>query len=218
LCFEWVEQNFGKTNNTVNIFEKRKMRGIRKIWFFGFLLVAILFTQDARAIPVGGVLDANHTETFAIGTGSATVDCKVYSYTSGEYVYTYQISNIDSDIGLSFFSVGILDGADTFDADFEPLLGVVNPDLWAVVGSPAQSVDGLFSSPIYSDGPITTSTVLWFVSDDPPILGNGTLFGTASGTAHYASGDILTPIPEPATFVLFGIGVLLTLPWKRRFA
>jgi hypothetical protein len=158
--------------------------------------------------------------TFNIGSGSAEVDCDVYKYRTGDYadkyVYAYQISNIDSEVGLSFFSVGIFDGANAFDADYEPLMGVVNPDLWAVVDSPAQSVDGLFSSPIYSDGPLTTSTVLWFVSDYEPTSGKGTLFGTASGMPEHATGDLLTPIPEPATIALLGICGLLTLIRKRQ--
>ncbi|MHC4424217.1 MAG: hypothetical protein ACYSWR_06055 [Planctomycetota bacterium] len=200
------------------------MGGIRKILFLGLLVITALFVRDASALPVGdkSLYDSLSDVTFSIGSGSAEVDCEVYKYTSGayadKYVYAYQISNIDSGIGLSFFSVGIFDGASAFDADFEPLLGVANPDIWVVVGSPAQSVDGLFSSPIHSDSPITISTVLWFVSDGPPTLGNGALFGTAYGVPHYASGDVLTPIAEPATFVLFGIGCLLTIPWKRRFA
>lgn len=158
----------------IYFFEKEKMGGIRRIWFLGLLIAVTLFVREASALPVGDrwLYDSLSDVVFNIGSGSAEVDCEVYKYTSGvyegKYVYTCRISNIDSEIGLSFFSVGILDGANAFDADFEPLLGVANPDLWAVVGSPAQSVDGLFSSPIYSDGPITTSTVLWFVSDDPP--------------------------------------------------
>ena len=94
-------------------------------------------------------------------------------------------------------------------------MGVANPDIWEVVDSPAQSVDGLFSSPIYSDGPLATSTVLWFVSDYAPTSGKGTLFGTASGMPEHATGDLLTPIPEPATFVLLGIGGLVALIRKK---
>jgi len=198
------------------------MGDIRKIRFLGLLIITTVFIQDASALPVGDkwLYDSLYNVTFSIGSGSAEVDCDVYKYTSGiytnKYVYAYQISNVDSGIGLSFFSVGILDGANAFDADYELLMGVVNPDIWEVVGSPAQSVDGLFSSPIYSDGPSTTSTVLWFVSDYAPISGKGTLFGTASGMPEHATGDLLTPIPEPATIVLLGICGLLTIIRKRK--
>ena len=196
------------------------MGGITKIRFLSLLIITTLFVRDASALPDGDkwLYDSVSDVTFSIGSGTAEVDCEVYKYTSEteKYVYVYQISNVDSGVGLSFFSVGILDGANAFDADYEVLVDAVNPDIWEVVGSPAQSVDGLFSSPIYSDGPLTTSTVLWFVSDYAPTSGKGTLFGTASGMPEHATGDLLTPIPEPATIVLLGICGSLTLIRKRQ--
>ena len=199
------------------------MGGITKIRFLGLLIITTLFVRDASALPDGDkwLYDGISDVTFSIGSGTAKVDCDVYKYRTGDYankyVYAYQISNVDSGVGLSFFSVGILDGANAFDADYdESLSGVAIPAQWAVVGSPAQSVDGLFSSPIYSDGPLTTSAVLWFVSDYAPTSGKGTLFGTSSGTPEHATGDLLTPIPEPATIVLLGICGLLTIIRKRQ--
>jgi hypothetical protein len=192
------------------------MGWIAKTWFLGFAVVAALFAQDARALPVGDYSHYSSLDTtFSIGGGSAEVHCDVYEYTSGtyagKYVYAYEISNIDSEVGLSYFSVGILDGANAFDPDCEPQIDVVIPEFWAAVDSPAQSVDALFTNPIHSD---TTSTVLWFVSDYASTLGNGALCGTASGIPHASTGDLLTPVPGPATIVLLGTCGLLTLARK----
>ena len=191
--------------------------------FLALLIAATLFAQNASALPVGDkwLYDSLPDVAFSIGSGSALVDCEVYKYTSGdyvnEYVYTYQISNVDSGVGLSLFSVGILPGADAYDPNFELLPGVVAPASWSVVTSGVvESVNGLFTSVIESGGLWSASVPLWFVSDSEPILGNGALFGTSSGIPYYATGDLLTPVPEPATLTLFGIGVLITLTRRRR--
>jgi hypothetical protein len=185
--------------------------------FLVALVVVALLSQNASAIPAGGVMEASYTETLSITAGSALVDCEVYSYASGDYegkyVYTYQISNIDSGIGLSLFSVGILDGAGAESASYDHITGAVDPINWAVVGSPAQSVDALFINTI---GNGQSSALLWFASDYASTLGNGALFGTSSGIPYYATGDLLTPVPEPATLTLFGIGALITLTRRRR--
>jgi hypothetical protein len=180
------------------------------------LLVVTQFLQNASAIPVGGSLYGDPcTATFGIGSGSATVNCEVYKYTSGEFIYTYQIFNQDSGIGLSFFSVAILEGASAWSpgVDSDPISGYVEPvpGSWTVVGSPPQSVNCLFADTIdNAEG----SALLWFVSDHAPGSGKGTLFGISSGIPYYATGDLPAPIPEPATLALLGIGALMTLARK----
>ena len=155
--------------------------------FLALLIVATLLAQNASAIPVGDNLldDSLYDVTYSIGSGSAEVDCEVYKYTSGvytdKYLYTYQISNIDSGIGLSLFSVGILDGASAYSPNYDHIIGAVDPTNWAVVGSPVQSVNGLFIDTI---GNGQSSALLWFASDYASTLGKGVLFCMSSGTPY----------------------------------
>ena len=110
-----------------------------------------------------------------------------------------------------------MDGATAWSPsiDSDPIQGWVDPVFWTVVGSPVQSVDYLFANTIDTG---QRSALLWFVSDSIPVFGGGMLFGTLSGVGVSTTGNLLTPVPEPASVALLRIGGLMTLIRKRRFA
>jgi hypothetical protein len=193
-----------------------EMGRITKTWFFGLLVIAVLFVQDAGALSIGNdpLHDSLLDAICSIGRTPAEFDCKVYKYTSGtyadKYVYTYQISNINSDAGLSFSSAGMRDGANTFDAGYDSLIDVVTPEAWPVAVSPPGSAYALFTCPILSNGPTATSTALWSIRDRAPNPGNGRLSGTTPAVPRPATGNVFAPATEPATVVLLGTCGLVT--------
>jgi len=191
---------------------------MKRLLFLSFLLL-VISAHNASAIPAGWTsIEQSETATFSeVGGGPdiASVDSEVFYYGSGpfNYVFTYQITNI-SDVDLSWFSVQILEGAGVFDIPAPSFdLGTgVEPDEWDIVNLPAQSVEGIFTSTI---GPGESSARLWFASDNAPIWGEGALAGLSSGFV-FATGDLLVPIPEPATLLLLGTGGLVAVIRKRR--
>ncbi len=193
---------------------------MKMLLFLSFLLL-VFSAHSVSAIPAGwtGVEQSETTMFSEVGGGPdiASVVSEVFYYDSGpfDYVFTYQMTNI-SDADLSWFSVQILEGAGVFDSpapSFDSGTGV-EPDGWNIVNSPAQSVEGIFTSTI---GPGESSARLWFASDNAPILGAGALAGLSSGFV-FATGDVLVPapIPEPTTLLLLGTGGLLAVIRKRR--
>lgn len=187
------------------------MKKLMSVW-----VMMILGTGPvAFAIPVTwGPSLFNNSETFyniIDNSAVAVVDSAVYQDSlTDEYVYTYKITDTSA-VKLSFFSVPILPGADVLSTDHETSGGIIPID-WTTVGSPVQSAEGLFSGTIQNG---QNSVLLWFTSDYAPVVGDGSLFGKLSGSSVFASGEVFTPVPEPATICLLGLGALSLIRRKK---
>ena len=197
----------------VNIFEGKKMNATLKIGLLVLLLTVAWPAQNANAVPVGGSLYQTYSATFDTGLGTAIVDCEVFQYTSGEFVYTYQILNQNSSIGFSLFSVGIPAGATAYSpaVDSDPIAGWVDPLIAVATGSPVQTIDYLFVDTINA---AELSAILWFVSDCAPGMGVATLYGSNVATTE----NLPVPVPEPLTFSLLAGGGMLLFARKRRLS
>ena len=195
---------------------------MKRLLFLSFL-VLVISAQSVSAIPDGEkTLEWSYEKEFLNffdSTLIAQVDCDVWKYDDlgddlGPYLYTYQITNISiSDTHLSFFMMEILDAAEAQSPDYDlDEQTWVAPDVWAVNAS-GQSVDALFNTNALDIGEV--SALLWYLSDYGPSWGTGTLVGTPVGQV-FATTDLPTPIPEPATLLLLGAGGLLAVFRKRR--
>ena len=145
----------------------------------------------------------------------ATIQCDVFSGTAAhadKFVYTYQITNTSA-ADLSHFSVQIYEGAGIEALGLETAAGDIEPIFWDAVGAPANSFQAQFSTTI---GNGEQSSLMWFVSEYDPGLGEGTLLGMDGGFV-FANGELITPVqvPEPATLLLLSSGVFAMIRKRR---
>jgi hypothetical protein len=196
------------------IARKGRFMPMKRLLLLSFLLL-VIFAQNVSAIPTGSKTPVwSETPTFFNFDNSpiAEIDCNVWKYDLGPYLYTYQIMNT-SNTHLSYFMLEILDTTEVESVNYDlDELDWVAPDIWAVNAS-GQSINALFNTNVLDIGEV--SALLWYLSDYEPIWGAGTLVGTPVSQV-FATADLPTPIPEPATLLLLGTGGLVAVIRKRR--
>ncbi len=197
------------------------MKVKRQLIFLSIALTAVSLLSSVHAAPTSPpagskTLQANldNVEFYSLTTMLAEVDSYVWKYTSGDYegnyLYTYQITG-KSIFSLSFFSISVLEDATFYEIGYES--GGVEPALWLPIGAPPQSVDAVFGSAIdYGEN----SALLWFVSNDDYTSTAASVVGTYLGDQASASDELYSPVPEPATLVMLGLGSLFGLIRRKR--
>jgi len=178
------------------------------------VLLALLVSPIALAgITDGGTpYGAPLVSTFlpGYGTGVATVTSSVYTdNTTGDFIYTYIISG--AQVNLSFFAVELYPDVTILDWGVDA--GANPPLSWEPVNTPFESIEAFFKDPIESG---ETSATLWFISPQSPTEADGALAGITGGQYNFLVGHVLTPVPEPATWILLMAGGLFGRLSRRR--
>jgi hypothetical protein len=138
------------------------------------------------------------------GFGDAEVTSAVYE-AGPLYLYTYIIDNPDdSSQVVSWFSVDVADGAEITSIGYD--LGMNNPALWHEVVSSMDdailSIDALFIDAIEAG---ETSTLLYYLSPLAP----SKVTARVGGTGGVVEGEVIAPVPEPATLLIVSMGALM---------
>jgi hypothetical protein len=195
---------------------------VERLVFLSIVLSAVCLLANVHAapnpVPAGDKTPKANLEDVKFYSPStvllAEVDNHVYQYDTGDYagsyLYTYEIT-CKSTFSLSFFSIAVLEDASIDETGYES--GGVEPSIWLTIGSPVQSVDAIFGSSINYNN---NSALLWFVSDGDYTLTDASVAGAKSGFQALASEQLYSPIPEPATLVVLGIGGLCLISRKRK--
>ncbi len=197
------------------------------------ILVMFLLLSSADALPVDGALSGWEPDTISFDytydgrTLSGLIEYAVYDNWPGNwpevehYYYAYHITNSPlSDVAVDSFSLSIFGdvtvggiGYDGYgvDEDGKEAFAYFSPD----IGAP-QSAIFLFMPAPYAEGAIDPgeeSLNLLFTSPFAPTTGYGVIEGGGIGTM--VSG-LATPLPEPATILLLGIGGALVTMMRNR--
>lgn len=187
--------------------------------FGGAAHAGLLASNSGGAIP-GFTGTQFFDDNFLGTTVSANVDFAVFAPGTfntafpgqdpsggSDYVYAYQIENLDTDI--STFTVG-LDGDETLGViGFIGDVGLTDPTDSSYIGAGPTSAAWDFTG--FSNG--GNSAVLFFTSAQAPELHSATV-AAAWSNSH----ELPSPLPEPATLGLMTLGLGLACVRKRNRA
>lgn len=181
---------------------------MKKKWL-GVMSLAVLFS-----VPSVTMAAWDMTDTFAPavpGSQTTTVHSWVDQLVTAQvYRYNYEIDS--TSVNINWFSVEILPNAQLTGSKGTAGMGSI-PLIWDFVDDdPISSIAAFFQPQITIVG---NSCVMWFDSYQAPVVAGAMVGGITAGQFYSLSGDVFTPIPEPATMALFALGLGLIARKKK---
>ncbi len=149
-------------------------------------------------------------DVFTDGTYEVTVESVVAPY-EGQYKYSYTILP-STTANIQWFSVSLTAGAVISDMGVEA--GTGEPVIWTLVSGPdSSSTDAVFTATVPAG---STSATVWFTSPQNFTVTPGAAAGLNDGQYVATTGQVLSPIPEPATMTLLGLGAVLVTSLRKK--
>jgi hypothetical protein len=170
------------------------------------ILAAIFFAPSALAL----ITLTNEFTLPADENIKVTVESTVDEISPGEYLYTYQISDI-GELYLTLLSVPLLSPLEQNTEIYDFTYEGSDPIYWGAILDPAVAAQALFSPASLTGG---TSAIFKFKSSYSEQTVQGYVSDAQLGSLY---GQLLAPVPEPLTLSLLalGAGVLVCNKNKR---
>jgi hypothetical protein len=187
--------------------------------FIRWLVMTTVIVSSSVYGGIDPVVEASFDYQDGGGGSCASVNSWVTDNGDATFTYFYQIDSIVSDYKINYFHFNFLNSPMTVSNvsqlnNWGDYTGTIWAD-WSRLGASGNvyGMGAFFTTGIMAG---TNSVILYYCSDLTPVMTSGMLTGfDPTNQSISLTGNVYTPVPEPATVLLLGMGAGSVIRSKR---